>query len=196
MQGNTYLDILAETRGVVITSGLCVTESLENGVGGQYLPFDFAGLIKGNLRFCLVLCGWRVDGRKVPHDEFGLCTSKRMDRAEPEGTTLTDSVFPAPLWDREAKQCIDSRWEHAPLSRDNDGLASTISAHSGVCILRDGKQMWFEISPPPAVVSLNDFGAIECDTLEGVDSDENDSRICVDAVLGVTIANCMKDWSA
>ena len=117
-----------------------------------------------------------------------------MDRAEPEGTTLTDSVFPAPLWDREAKQRIDSRWEHAPLSRDNDGLTSTISAHSGVCILRDGKQMWFEISPPPAVVSLDNLRPIESDALEGVDSNEDDSGVSIDAMLSVTIADCMKDW--
>ena len=83
-----------------------------------------------------------------------------------------------------------------PLSRNDDSLACTISAHGSVGVLRYSEQMWLKLASPPAVVSLNDFGAIECDTLEGVDSDENDSRICVDAVLGVTIANCMKDWSA
>ena len=54
--------------------------------------------------------------------------------------------------------------------------------------------MWFEISPPPAVVSLNNLRPIESDALEGVDSNEDDSRVSIDAMLSVTIADCMKDW--
>ena len=54
--------------------------------------------------------------------------------------------------------------------------------------------MGLKFASPPAVVCLDDFGTIEGDTLEGVYSDEDDSGVCINAVLGVTIADCVKDW--
>ena len=54
--------------------------------------------------------------------------------------------------------------------------------------------MWLEFASPSTVVCLDDFGTIESDALEGVDSNEDDPGVRVDAVLGVTIADCVKDW--
>ena len=81
----------------------------------------------------------------------------------------------------------------APFARDNDGLTCTISTHGGVCILRNGEEMRLEFASPPAVVCLYDFRTIESDTLEGVDGNEDNSGVCIDAVLSVTIADCVKD---
>ena len=53
--------------------------------------------------------------------------------------------------------------------------------------------MWLKLASPTTIVCLNDFGTIKRDTLEGVDGDEDDPRVCIDAVLGVTIADCVKD---
>ena len=55
--------------------------------------------------------------------------------------------------------------------------------------------MWLEFASPSTVVCLDDFGTIESDALEGVDSNEDDPGVRVDAVLGVTIADCVKDWT-
>ena len=54
--------------------------------------------------------------------------------------------------------------------------------------------MGFELSSSATIVGLDDFWTVECDALEGVDSNEDDSGVCVDAVLGITIADCVKDW--
>ena len=53
--------------------------------------------------------------------------------------------------------------------------------------------MWLEFASPSTVVCLDDFGTIESDALEGVHGNEDDSGVRVDAVLGVTIADCVKD---
>ena len=81
----------------------------------------------------------------------------------------------------------------APFARDNDCLTCPVSTHGSICVLRNGEEMWFEFASPPAVVCLYDFRTIESDALEGVHGNEDDSGIRVDAVLGVTIADCVKD---
>ena len=79
----TYLDILPETRGVVVTRRLGVTERLEDGVGSQNLALDLAGLIQR----CLGLSGFgsgRIDRSEITHDELGL--------EEDEDVAWTDKV--------------------------------------------------------------------------------------------------------
>jgi len=53
--------------------------------------------------------------------------------------------------------------------------------------------MGLQLAPLPATVGLNDFRSIECDALEGVNGDENNSTVGVDAMLGVTIADGVED---
>lgn len=84
--------------------------------------------------------------------------------------------------------------EDAPLTGNDDSLAGAISAHGSVGVLRDGEQVRLKLASAATVVCLYDFWAIEGDALEGVDGDEDNSGICIDAMLGVTIANCVKDW--
>ena len=73
-------------------------------------------------------------------------------------------------------------------------MTCAISAHGGVGVLGDGEEMGLELSSPTAVVGLDDFWAIEGDALEGVDGNEDDSGVCIDAMLGVTIADGVKDY--
>ena len=68
----TYLDVLAETRRVIVSGRFGVTESFKYRVGGQNLSFDFAGLVKRRLGLGLAFGGGRVDGGEITHDEFGL----------------------------------------------------------------------------------------------------------------------------
>ena len=106
----------------------------------------------------------------------------------------TDSVFPAPLWYHEQHETPAQRTGCAPLSRDDNGLTGAISTHGGVGVLGDGEEVGLKISSSTTIVCLDDFWAIESDTLEGVDGNEDDARICIDAMLRVTIADGMKDW--
>lgn len=104
---------------------------------------------------------------------------------------LTDSVLPAPLHHNQWVSRPNEERLRVPLSRHDDGLAHAISSHCGVSILGDGKQMWFELSPSPAAVGLDDFGTIERDALERVDSDEDYSTVGIDTVLGIAVSDGM-----
>ncbi len=106
---------------------------------------------------------------------------------------LTDSVFPAPLGVFEWPAGAGIERRNVPLTRDDDSLTSAISAHGGVGILRDGEQVRLKFTSPAAVVRLDDFRTIEGDALEGIDGNEDDSGVRVDAVLAVTIADGVKD---
>lgn len=55
--------------------------------------------------------------------------------------------------------------------------------------------MWFKLSSPPSAVCLDNLGSIESDALEGVYGNEDDSTVCVDAMLGITVPDCMKNLS-
>lgn len=81
----------------------------------------------------------------------------------------------------------------SPLSRHDDSLAHTILAHGRVGILSNGEQMWLQLASPTTTICLNDLGAIERDALEGIDSDEDDSTVGIDAMLGIAIANGMQN---
>ena len=52
--------------------------------------------------------------------------------------------------------------------------------------------MGFELTTPPAVVRLDDFRAVERDTLERIHCDENNAGVRVDAMLSITIVDCME----
>ena len=83
---------------------------------------------------------------------------------------------------------------HVPLARDDNGLTGAVPAHGSVRVLSDGEQVGFEFTPSPAIVGLNDFWAVQGDALEGIDGNEDDTGICIDAMLGVTIADGVKDY--
>jgi hypothetical protein len=78
-----------------------------------------------------------------------------------------------------------------PFSRNNDCLTHALLSHGCVRVLGDCEQVRFQITSPPTVIRLNNFRTIEGDTLEGIDSDQNDTAVCVDAVLNIAIANGM-----
>lgn len=52
--------------------------------------------------------------------------------------------------------------------------------------------MWLQFSTPPTAVRLDNFGAIESDALERVDGNENNTAVCVDAMLGISISDGVK----
>lgn len=52
--------------------------------------------------------------------------------------------------------------------------------------------MRFKLSFPTATVSLNNFWPIQCDALKGVDGNEHNATVRVDAVLRISVANCME----
>ena len=53
--------------------------------------------------------------------------------------------------------------------------------------------MRLKVTSSATIIGLNNFGTIESDTLEWIDSDEDHPGVCIDAMLGVTIADCVKD---
>jgi hypothetical protein len=54
--------------------------------------------------------------------------------------------------------------------------------------------MRLELASPPSTVGLNDFRSIEGDALKRIDGNEYNSAVGVDAVLSITITNCVKNW--
>lgn len=52
--------------------------------------------------------------------------------------------------------------------------------------------MRFELSSPSPTISLDNFGTVESDALKGIDSNEYDPAVSVDAMLGVSVANGME----
>ena len=74
---STNLDILPETRGVVVSSGLSITEGFEYGIRSENLPLHLARLIKGDFGLEFGFGGGRVDGSEVSHDVLGLEAGKQ-----------------------------------------------------------------------------------------------------------------------
>ena len=72
MDGVTYLDVLSETRRVVITGSLRITECFEYRIGCKNLALYFARLIKRDFGLGLSLDFGRIHRSKVTHDVFGL----------------------------------------------------------------------------------------------------------------------------
>lgn len=81
-----------------------------------------------------------------------------------------------------------------PLSGNDDSLTHAFLSHSSIRVLRDRKQMRLELASPPSTVGLNDFRSIEGDALKRIDGNEYNSAVGVDAVLSITITNCVKNW--
>lgn len=54
--------------------------------------------------------------------------------------------------------------------------------------------MRLEIASSAATVCLNDLWAIYCYSLEGIHGNQDDSRIGVDAVLSITIADGVENY--
>lgn len=55
--------------------------------------------------------------------------------------------------------------------------------------------MGFKFSSLSSAVGLDDLGSIESDALEWVYGNEDNSTVCVDAMLGIAIPDCMKNLS-
>ena len=81
-----------------------------------------------------------------------------------------------------------------PLSGNNNGLTHPFLSHGSIRVFRNRKQMRLELAPPPSTVGLDDLRSIESNALKRIDGDEYDSTVGVNAVLSVTVTNCMKNW--
>ncbi len=77
---DTNLDVLSETRGVVITSRLGVAEGFENGIGSENLSLYLARLVERDLGLGFDLCGRRVDGSEITHNILGLEANEQPSR--------------------------------------------------------------------------------------------------------------------
>ena len=53
--------------------------------------------------------------------------------------------------------------------------------------------MWLQLASPPTTVRLNNFRAIERNTLKRVDRDQNYATVGVDTMLGIAVANGMQN---
>jgi hypothetical protein len=80
-----------------------------------------------------------------------------------------------------------------PLSGNDNSLTHAFLSHCSIRVLRDCKQMRLELASPPSAIGLNYFRSIKGDALKRIDGDEYNSAVGIDAVLSITIANCVKD---
>lgn len=87
----------------------------------------------------------------------------------------------------------ESQRANLPLSRNDDGLAHAVSAHRRISIFRDRKQMRLQLASPSSTVRLYDLGAIKRDTLKRVDRDQHDTAVSIDAMLRVSISDCVQN---
>lgn len=74
-------------------------------------------------------------------------------------------------------------------------MAHALLSHGSIRVFGDREQVRFKLSSPPSAVGLDNLGSIESDALERVDGNEDDSTVCVDAMLGIAIPDCMKNLS-
>jgi hypothetical protein len=77
----------------------------------------------------------------------------------------------------------------APFTGYDDGLPCAVLAHGRVRIFSNGEQMRLEIAPSSPRVCLDNLGTIHRNALKWIDGNEDDTGICIDAVLGITIAD-------
>lgn len=54
--------------------------------------------------------------------------------------------------------------------------------------------MRFQVASSPTTVGLYDFWTIKADSLERINSDEDDAGVRVDAMLSVAVTDCMQNW--
>jgi hypothetical protein len=87
----------------------------------------------------------------------------------------------------------DTERRESPLSGHNDCLTHCLISHCCIRILGDGKQVRFKFSSTSTMVRLNNLRAVEGNTLERIYGNENDSTVCVDAVLSITISDRVKN---
>lgn len=85
---------------------------------------------------------------------------------------------------------------YLPLSGNDNGLTGAIAAHSSVGILCDSKEMRLEFPSPSTAVCLNDLWTIKSDSLERIHGYKDNARVCINAMLGIAIANGMENWNA
>jgi hypothetical protein len=74
-------------------------------------------------------------------------------------------------------------------------LAHCLFPHGGIRVFGDREQMGFKFSSPAPTVGLDDFGTIECDALEGIDSYEDNSAVSVDTMLSIAVADRVKHYT-
>lgn len=140
----------------------CVTLTLSQLA--QDLLFDF--------RHCAVrffLLAQRlliIGGREISHDIF--CADCFASTAENSGgISLNDNSFLLP--------CI----MYIPFTRDNDRLVHFLVYHASVRILCYRKKMRFQLSTSLSGILLYDIGIIQRNSIEWVDGNEDNARICI-----------------
>lgn len=74
---STNLDVLSETRGVVVSSCLGVTEGFEYGIGSKNLALYLARLVERDFGLGFDLCCGRIDGSEITHNVLGLEGNKQ-----------------------------------------------------------------------------------------------------------------------
>lgn len=55
--------------------------------------------------------------------------------------------------------------------------------------------MRLQFAPALARVRLDDLGAVQIQSEEGIDSNEDNAGVCVDETLGISVENGVKDCS-
>lgn len=53
--------------------------------------------------------------------------------------------------------------------------------------------MWLQLPSPTTTIGLDNLGSVESDALERVHGYQDNATIGIDAMLGITIADRMKD---
>lgn len=160
---SAHLYIFAESRRVVVSRRLCVSECLHDGVRCQDLLFRLthpAATLIGAALLLLFTTAWPVrilDCSKVSHNVLGR-----------------------------------DRLASSRLSRDDDGLVLFVSDHTSIGVFGNGKEMGLELTSTLARICLDDLRAVQIELEEGIDGDEHDTRVGVNESLRISIENGME----